>query len=221
MEGTTFTGEDKEEGKRCFQFLIEKGLDNDAIVKRFDCIAEKYDKMQAIIGNNLPEWMAESLAALYTHNRKTVSILDVAAGTGLVSCEMRKQGFLHIDGLEPSEKMLEQAKKNNLYERYICVILADKTLDIADDTYDIVTVVGLSSEIFSTLPIKSFEELVRITKSGGHILMNHFDYIFQRDVLRANLTSLEDRGLWKLEDKQNKPDIAQGITGHLHVYKVL
>ncbi|XP_046547353.1 methyltransferase-like protein 27 isoform X2 [Haliotis rubra] len=161
------------------------------------------------------------LAALYTHNRKSVSILDVAAGTGLVSCEMRKQGFLHIDGLEPSERMLEQAKKNNLYERYICDILADKTLDIADDTYNIVTVVGLSSEIFSTLPIKAFEELVRITKSGGHILMNHYDYIFQRDVLRANLAILEDRGLWKLEDKQIKPNTAHGFTGHLHVYNVL
>ncbi|XP_046547356.1 uncharacterized protein LOC124257355 isoform X3 [Haliotis rubra] len=177
MEGT-FTEEEKVEAEKDFQFLVEKGLDNDAIVKRFDCVAEKYDKM-------------------------------------------RKQGFLHIDGLEPSERMLEQAKKNNLYERYICDILADKTLDIADDTYNIVTVVGLSSEIFSTLPIKAFEELVRITKSGGHILMNHYDYIFQRDVLRANLAILEDRGLWKLEDKQIKPNTAHGFTGHLHVYNVL
>ncbi|XP_067665495.1 methyltransferase-like protein 27 isoform X2 [Haliotis asinina] len=178
-------------------------------------------QIQAIIGNDLPMWMAESLAALYTHSRNTVSILDVAAGTGLASCEMRKRGFLHIDGLEPSEKMLEQAKKKNLYERYICDILADKTLDITDDTYNIVTVVGLSSEVFSTLPTKAFEELVRVTKSGGHILMNHFDYIFQRDDLRANLASLEDRGQWKLEDKQIKPDIAHGFTGHLHIYKVL
>ncbi|XP_071105996.1 methyltransferase-like protein 27 [Haliotis cracherodii] len=221
MENTRFTEEEKAEERRCFQYLVEKGLDNAAIVKRFDTIAEKYDKMQNINGNKLPKWMGESLAALYTRNRQTVKILDVAAGTGLASHEMRKHGFLHIDGLEPSVGMLEQARKNNLYERYICDILADNTLDISDETYTIVTVVGLSSEIFSKLSIKAFEELVRVTKSGGHILMNHFDYIFESDVLRANLSSLENRGLWKLEDKQIMPEIKKGITGHLRVYKVL
>ncbi|XP_071104267.1 methyltransferase-like protein 27 [Haliotis cracherodii] len=221
MSERTYSEEEVQEAKREFYSLIEKGLDNETVIKRFDHMSDKYDMVLGMMDYKMPKWTGDSLASLYPGSKEKINILDVAAGTGLVSVQMRKHGFLHIDGLDPSEGMLEQAKKNNLYERYICDILAENTLDISDDTYTVVTVVGLSSEFFKKLPVKALEELVRVTKSGGHILMNHFDYIFESDVLRTNLLSLGNRGLWKLEDKKIMPEIVKGITGHLHIYKVL
>ncbi|XP_046373203.1 methyltransferase-like protein 27 [Haliotis rufescens] len=221
MSERTYSEEEVKEAKREFNSLIEKGLDNETVVKRFDHMSDKYDMVLGMMDYKMPKWMGDSLASLYPGSKEKINILDVAAGTGLASVQMRKHGFLHIDGLDPSEGMLEQAKKNNLYERYICDILADNTLDISDDTYTVVTVVGLSSEFFKKLPVKALEELARVTKSGGHILMSHFDYIFESDVLRTNLLSLGNRGLWKLEDKKIMPEIVKGITGHLHIYKVL
>lgn len=51
MENTPFTEEEEAEGRRCFQYLVENGLDNAAIIKRFDTIAEKYDKVQLTYNN--------------------------------------------------------------------------------------------------------------------------------------------------------------------------
>ncbi|XP_067665490.1 methyltransferase-like protein 27 [Haliotis asinina] len=217
----SYSEEDMKEAQREFSLLIEKGLDNDTVIKRFDLISDKYDMVLGVMEYKLPKWVGDNLASLYPGNKERVNILDVAAGTGLVSVEMRKHGFTHIDGLDPSEGMLAQAKKNNLYDRYICDILADNTLDIADNTYTVVTVVGFSSEFFKILPVKALEELVRVTKSGGRILMSHFEYIFESEVLRDNLSNLQDRGLWKLEDKKIMAETVKGINGHLYIYKVM
>ena len=44
--------------------------------------------------------------------------------------QLRSQGFIHIDALDPSEPMLAVAKKDNLYENYFCEFISDKKLPI-------------------------------------------------------------------------------------------
>ncbi|XP_046350968.2 methyltransferase-like protein 27 [Haliotis rufescens] len=216
-DGTSFSLED---GKKLLEFLVEKGLDKDTLIQRYDEKCEEYNKMQTVRGYKAPTAIADTLASLYPSNRENVQILDAAAGTGLVSVEVRKRGFVHVDGLDPSEGMLEEAKKSNLYERYICDFLGDNTLDIADDTYTVLTLVSLTSEILKKLSIKCYEELVRITKSGGHILINHYDYIFDSDDIKGNLAHLESRGMWKLVDKQYVVEKQNGVRRCTCVYKV-
>ncbi|XP_046574641.1 methyltransferase-like protein 27 [Haliotis rubra] len=165
--------------------------------------------------------MAESVAAQYPSNRGDIRILDVAAGTGLVSVELRKHGFVHIDGLEPSEGMLLEAKRNNLYEQYILDMLGENTLDIADDTYTVVTMSGLSREVMKKLPVRALEEMARVTQPGGRVMMNAYDYNFQSEIFRVNLASLECRGIWKLESKEARQHISNGVGGILHTYRVL
>ncbi|XP_071114096.1 methyltransferase-like protein 27 [Haliotis cracherodii] len=221
MTETSYSKEEEKTIDRVLNFTTERGLDNATIIQRFDKISEEYDEVQITIGWTGPQWMGESVACQYPSNREDIRILDVAAGTGLVSAELRKHGFVHIDGLEPAERMLEQAKKKNLYERYICDMLGDNTLDIADDTYTAVTMSGLSREIMKKLPVKALEELARVTKPGGHVMMNSYDYNFESEILRANLANLESRGIWKLESKQARQQISNGVGGLLHIYTVL
>ncbi|XP_071104275.1 methyltransferase-like protein 27 [Haliotis cracherodii] len=221
MAEPQFTPEEVQEGQRIVNYVITKGLDNETIVKRFDEISEQYNKAQTLIGYKGPKWMGESLAALYPSNRENVKILDVAAGTGMAAFEMRKHGFVHIDGLEPSQNMLDEAKKSNLYERYICDVLGENTLDIADDSYTVVTMVGLSSEIMKKLTVKALEELARVTEKGGRVMINNYDRNFRGDIIRTNLSNLESRRVWKLEDEQTMPEISNGVGGILQVYMVL
>lgn len=44
--------------------------------------------------------------------------------------QLKKKGFVSTDGLEPSEGMLAEAKRNNLYGRYICDVVGENTFDI-------------------------------------------------------------------------------------------
>ncbi|XP_046564213.1 methyltransferase-like protein 27 [Haliotis rubra] len=216
-DGTSYSLDD---GKRLLEFLVEKGLDNESLVQRYDEKSEEYNKMQIVRRYMAPTSIADTLSALYPSNRENVRILDAAAGTGLVSVEARKRGFVQIDALDPSEGMLEEARKNNLYQRYICDVIGDNTLDIANDTYTVLTLVSLTSEILKKLSVKCYEELVRVTKSGGYILINHYDYIFDTDVMKANLADLESRGLWKLADRHYVEEPHNGVRRCTCIYKV-
>lgn len=52
-----------------------------------------------------------------------------------VCFQLKQQGFVHIDALDPSEGMLEKAKARSLYENYICDYITDKQLDIQESKY--------------------------------------------------------------------------------------
>ena len=64
-------------------------------------------------------------------------ILDVGAGTGLVGNVLRDHGYRNIDALDISQKMLDEAKKLNIYKNMFCVALGEKPIPgIENDQYD-------------------------------------------------------------------------------------
>ena len=48
---------------------------------------------------------------------------------------MKQHGFVHMDALEPSEKMLAQAVKKNIYQKTYCYKIGGKPVDIQDGKY--------------------------------------------------------------------------------------
>ncbi|XP_046547368.1 methyltransferase-like protein 27 [Haliotis rubra] len=216
MAETTYTT--VSEGNKFLDHITEKGMDNKSIINRFDEVSSKYNEALGSVDYMGPRTLATILAELHPSGRENVRVLDVAAGTGLVAIELRKKGFVNNDGLEPSEQMLAEAKRNNLYGRYICDLVGENTFDIVNDTYSAVTMSALSLEIFKKLPVKALEELARVVKPGGHILMGHYDFAFDSEVLKANFSSLEGRGLWKLIEKRPTPDFTQGKHGDTQFY---
>ncbi|XP_067665496.1 methyltransferase-like protein 27 [Haliotis asinina] len=219
MAGTTYTT--VSEGNQFLDHITEKGLDNESIIQRFNEVSSKYNEALGSVNFMGPRTLAAILAELHPSGRENVRVLDVAAGTGLVAVELRKKGFVNNDGLEPSEQMLAEAKRNNLYGRYICDLVGENTFDIENDTYSAVTMSALSIEIFKKLPVKALEELARVVKPGGHILMVQYDYAFDSKVLKANFSNLEDRGLWKLIELRPVSDFTHGKPGLVSIHQVL
>lgn len=43
-----------------------------------------------------------------------------------ISLQLKRQGFLHVDALEPNEAMVNEAKKKCIYENYIVDFLTEK-----------------------------------------------------------------------------------------------
>ena len=46
--------------------------------------------------------------------------------------QLKEDGFTHVDGLDGSAKMLEEAKSRNVYQKYIHCVITAEPMDIED-----------------------------------------------------------------------------------------
>ncbi|PSL18377.1 class I SAM-dependent DNA methyltransferase [Shimia abyssi] len=96
-------------------------------------------------------------------------ILDVGAGTGLCAVELAKYNVGPIDATDISPDMLEIARTKSLYHALIVADLT-KSLPIPDATYCGI----VSSGTFTNGHVgpDAFDELVRITRPGGLLVLS-------------------------------------------------
>jgi SAM-dependent methyltransferase len=94
-------------------------------------------------------------------------ILDVGAGTGLLGVELAQAGFSRLDALDLSPRMLDEARRKRVYGDLREGRLGDE-LDYDTGAFDGV----IASGVLTTghAPAASLDELVRITRRGGHII---------------------------------------------------
>lgn len=184
----------------------------------------KYDvDISAANGYRGPEIAAKTAAALYeTNDRSSVKLLDVAAGTGHVGEELRKFGFEYLDALDTSESMLEQAKKKNLYNNYICDYLNETTMTHRNGFYDCITTSGGFGK--GHIPAVALYDLIRLTKKGGHvIIVMREEYIHMpcyMNVLEPLMKKLEDEKKWKMIQRSVIPEYFLYKSGLLYVFQI-
>jgi len=150
------------------QTLVD-GVDHHNTIKFYDAWSSQYDDDLVIVGNyNGYVKVAEAFFKLgLDHN---VSILDVAAGTGLLGAEISRNGYVVIDGLDCSLGMLGQARKQNIYKNYIhATVEGIGSIPVTSDAYDVLVCSNgfAPGQIYpSALP-----ELLRVLRPGGYILI--------------------------------------------------
>lgn len=100
-----------------------------------------------------------------TNDTTGLRILDAGAGTGIVGKVLRDRGYTNIDALDISQKMLDEAKKLNVYKQFFCAPLcAEPVTGIANDQYDALICVGTLT-VGHVKPV-ALNEIVRIVKPG-------------------------------------------------------
>ena len=100
-----------------------------------------------------------------TNDTTGLRILDAGAGTGIVGKVLRDRGYTNIDALDISQKMLDEAKKLNVYKQFFCAPLcAEPVAGIENDQYDALICVGTLT-VGHVKPV-ALNEIVRIVKPG-------------------------------------------------------
>ncbi|KAL4232350.1 ubiE/COQ5 methyltransferase [Mactra antiquata] len=186
----------------------------------YDKWANEYDKQHPTYVYSGPSKLAQAVGNGLTEQQKsTMKVLDVAAGTGLVAIYLKQQGFQHIDALEPSEKMLEEAKAKNLYEKYINDYITEKPLNIEENTYDIITACGALG--LGHIPDEALYEMIRLVKAGGRVaLATSTEYTERIKSLEKLMDHLEQMGKWKNIVTKIVPDYVDNIDGKLYVFQI-
>ncbi|MFT2690668.1 bifunctional demethylmenaquinone methyltransferase/2-methoxy-6-polyprenyl-1,4-benzoquinol methylase UbiE [Clavibacter zhangzhiyongii] len=137
----------------------------------FDEVSSAYDRTNALlsVGNDQLWRVATTRAVAPVAGER---ILDLAAGTGTSSAALAASGA-HVVAADFSEGMLEVGRRRHAGNPRIEFVHADATdLPFEDDSFDAVTIsFGLRNVVE---PRKGLDELLRVLKPGGRIVICEF-----------------------------------------------
>lgn len=152
-------------------------------------------------------------------DNKKARILDAGCGTGLVGEELVRRGFGSIDALDYSREMLEEAERKEIYRRHIRADLS-KPLDIEKDRYDAVVCAGTFT--YGHVKAHAFDELIRITRPGGHICFTIRQGAYEDYGYRRHMLALECQSRWELMTMHDTDYLQEeDITCKMCTYRVL
>ena len=159
------------------------------LAKTYDDWASDYDTDMQSTGYIHPAIIV-GLVARYVKD-PAAAILDAGVGTGTLGQLLSILGFTNLLGVDMSEGMLAIARARNIYANLRCGSLGE-TLDFKTSSMDCI----VSTGTFTTghAPASAFDELVRITKPGGHLIFTVGTVVWEEAGFAAKLAALEKSG---------------------------
>ena len=131
----------------------------------------------------------------YALNNKC-KILDAGCGTGLVGIELKKCGYLNIDGVDFSQNMLDLIPKD-IYKKIEKVDL-NKPLKFKTNMYDVIMCVGTFT--YGHVKPHALDELIKITKNGGLICFTINEGIYEEYGFDNKIKELSNNKLWNVKE---------------------
>ena len=122
-------------------------------------------------------------------------IFDAGAGSGLMGVVLAPLGYKDLVGIDVSPDMLELARSKDVYKDLREMELGAR-LDFPDDTFAAVVSAGVFAA--GHAPPESFEELIRVTKSGGHMIFSVRTDVYVEGGFKDKQEALEREGKWQL-----------------------
>ena len=154
----------------------------------------KYDKDMVDWAYSGPE---ESVNVFKKYPKsKDIKILDAGCGTGLVGIQLKKNGYLNIDGVDLSNKLLELVPPN--YYKKLTQIDLNKPLKIEDNTYDAILCVGTFT--FGHVKPNALDEFIRISKNKTLICFTINEGIYEKYGFDKKIKNLENNNAWKMKE---------------------
>ena len=175
---------------------IYKLKTTDEVMKYYDewGINNKYDKDMVDWAYSGPKETVDVFKK-YAKN-KNIKILDAGCGTGLVGIELKKNGYLNIDGIDLSKKLLELVPPN--YYQKLSQIDLNKSLEIENNTYGAIMCVGTFT--FGHVKPNALDEFIRISKNKALICFTINEGIYEEYGFDKKIKNLENSNSWKMKE---------------------
>ncbi|RYF07367.1 MAG: tetratricopeptide repeat protein [Comamonadaceae bacterium] len=134
----------------------------------FDGMAEIYDQHTVRgLRYQLPKLVADQILARFPDRK--LNVLDLGCGTGLLGvCLGRLDGYLI--GVDISRKMIEQAARHNVYDRFHTVDLIEALHETPGDIYEVMT--ALDVFIYAGDLTEAIPDALRILKGQGDLIFS-------------------------------------------------
>ena len=164
------------------------------IMKHYDMWGDKYDK-------DMVEWNytgpQETVNIFKKHTSgKDIKIFDAGCGTGLVGIELKKFGYINIDGADLSKKLLNLIPKG-FYNKLEQIDL-NKPLNKKSNIYDAVLCVGTFT--FGHVKPQALDELIRIINNKGLICFTVNEGIYEKYGFDDKIKELTNSKSWNVKE---------------------
>jgi predicted TPR repeat methyltransferase len=159
----------------------------------YDSWAEDYERSVASWGYTTPA-VAAGLFGRYV-KPEGGPVLDAGAGTGITGEILALLGYEDIVGIDVSPKMLELARRKGAYRELHEMELGGR-LDLPSDAFSAVVSTGVFTA--GHAPPESFDDLIRVTKPGGHMIFSVRTDVYEDSGFKGKQEALEREGRWQL-----------------------
>jgi SAM-dependent methyltransferase len=174
---------------------VYSSTSSEQLIARYDTWSASYEsEMEDNYGWSAPRVTAEVVQKYVLFEGR---ILDAGVGPGMVGQILDEAGYTNLDGFDFSAGMLAQARLKKVYGDLRQVELGD-TLDYESNSFDAVICIGVLT--LGHAPASSLDEMVRITKPGGHVIYTMRPDYRESAGFIAKESELESAGLWKLAE---------------------
>ncbi|MGB3681285.1 MAG: methyltransferase domain-containing protein [Rubrobacteraceae bacterium] len=150
------------------------------------------------------------------------SVLDAGAGTGMMGEILKPLGYTDLSGIDLSGNMLDLARKKDAYQKLRQMELGEP-LDFPDDDFRAVVAAGVFTP--GHAPPHSFDELLRVTNPGGHIIFSLRSDTATDEDFEEKQRKLEEDGRWRLvevtEPYRQLPLADPNLKARCFVYRVV
>ena len=172
---------------------VYSSTNNQELEERYDQWAQEYDAdLAEEFGWLSPQRAAEMLKKYVPNDAK---ILDAGVGTGLVGQILWQMGYRNMVAMDLSQGMLDEARKKSVYQELRQMVMGEE-LDFPTDSMGAAISVGVFT--VGHAPANSLDELVRVTKPGGHIVFSLRPDVYEGNGFREKQQELESSGKWSL-----------------------
>jgi len=149
---------------------------------------------------------------------KSLRIIDVGCGTGLVGVELEKGGFSNFDGIDISQEMIDIAKQRGYAQLFIGSL--NVSLPCENNEYDAALCVGVFTH--GHVGSNRLDELVRIVKPGGIVCFTVNEGVYDSYGFDSKIKNLESTNIWEiLEIRKGDYMTKKNIKGIYCVVKVI
>ncbi len=206
---------DRENTRHLFKAYAAKSRQE--VSRCYDTWAEDYETHMKNVGYLHPAMVA----ALLTRYVKagTGPILDAGAGTGIMAEILIALGYPEVVGFDGSKRMLDAAAGKNAYVELRHMYLGTP-LDFPDDRFAAVVSAGVFTQ--GHAPLSGLEELVRVTRSGGHIIFSAGP-TYLGGPFQKKREELEGEGLWRFVDaseRYNSTPLEETLPAQAFIFTV-
>ena len=196
---------------------VYSARNNQELADRYDQWAKDYDRdLEQDFGWSGPIRTSQVFTQFVPMEGR---VLDAGAGTGLVGQILSGMGYANLIAIDLSDGMLEESRKKGVYRELHQMVMGEP-LDFATGAFDAVISVGVLT--VGHAPASSLDELVRVTKSGGHIVFSLRPDVWEDSGFKEKQDSLVADGKWQLAEvtepfhplPKGEPEVLQQIWAY-------